>query len=510
MNKNIYALFHSRFPQERTRTFIETPEGQHYTYADLERESARYARFLTELGVKPGDRIAVQVHKSPQALFLYVACLRAGFIYLPLNTAYVEGELAYLLADAEPAAVVCRPLAKHMMTALAQASRVPHVFTLDETGGGSLAEQARETLPDFGICLSDADDTAVLLYTSGTTGRPKGAMISHRNLAANGLALHQAWGFVKDDVLLHALPLFHVHGLFVASHCVLLNGSKMIFLDKFDAPLVTRFLPHSTVFMGVPTYYTRLLAHPEFGKEACRNMRLFTCGSAPLLEQTFHEFERRAGHTILERYGMTETGMNTSNPLKGPRIAGTVGTPLPGVQARIVDDGGRPAALGAVGELQVRGDNVFKGYWHAPEKTAQDFTEDGYFKTGDLAKIGENDHFCIVGRAKDMIISGGFNVYPKEIEACINDIAGVAESAVIGVPHPDFGEAVAAVVVPNGKEISESALIAQLKNKVANYKVPKRIFFLDILPRNTMGKVQKNVLRETYADTFKIEPRQNR
>src|SRR5713226_2191265 len=504
-NNNIYALFHHRFPKERAHTFIETHEGHRYTYADLERESGRYARFLTQLGVKPGDRIAVQVHKSPQALFLYLACLRAGFIYLPLNTAYVENELAYLLADAWPAAVICRSLSQSMITTLAKASGITHVFTLDENGGGSLIEASRNTEPQFDICARGADDIAVLLYTSGTTGRPKGAMLTHRNLAANGLALHEAWGWTKDDVLLHALPLFHVHGLFVACHCVLLNGSKMIFLDKFDAALVIRFLPQSTVFMGVPTYYTRLLAHPDFGKQTCRNMRLFTSGSAPLLEQTFHEFHQRTGHFILERYGMTETGMNTSNPLNGRRIAGTVGTPLPGVAARIADENGRPVPPGAVGELQVRGDNVFKAYWRAPEKTAQDFTKDGYFKTGDLAKIGENDHICIVGRAKDMIISGGYNVYPKEIETCINDIEGVAESAVIGLPHNDLGEAVTAVVVraSSGKEITEPELIQHLKNKIANYKVPKRVFFLNTLPRNTMGKVQKNTLRENYADTFR-------
>jgi malonyl-CoA/methylmalonyl-CoA synthetase len=504
-NNNIYALFHSRFPQERAHTFIETPEGRRYTYADLERESGRYARFLTQLGIRPGDRIAVQVHKSPQALFLYLACLRAGFIYLPLNTAYVENELAYLLTDAEPAAVICRSLAQNMITALTKASGIPHVFTLDENGAGSLIDASENAEPQFDICARDAGDIAVLLYTSGTTGRPKGAMITHRNLAANGLALHEAWGWIKGDVLLHALPLFHVHGLFVASHCVLLNGGKMIFLDKFDAAPVTRLLPEATVFMGVPTYYTRLLAHSDFGKKVCRNMRLFTCGSAPLLEHTFHEFQQRTGHIILERYGMTETGMNTSNPLNGRRVAGTVGTPLPGVTARIVDENGREVARGTVGELQVRGDNVFKGYWRAPEKTAQDFTKDGYFKTGDLAKIGENDHICIVGRAKDMIISGGCNVYPKEIETCINDIEGVAESAVIGLPHNDLGEAVTAVVVrtSSGKEITESTLIQHLKNNVANYKVPKRVFFLDTLPRNTMGKVQKNILRENYADTFK-------
>ncbi|MGA7802457.1 MAG: malonyl-CoA synthase [Gammaproteobacteria bacterium] len=501
-NQSIYRLFESRFPAARSRPFIETGQGVVYTYADLETASGRYARTLADLGVNKGDRVAVQVEKSPQALFLYLACLRAGFIYLPLNTAYLEDELDYFLGDAAPAAVVCAPAKRPMMEKLANRHAVAHVLTLDGNGGGSLNERAPDKGGSFGIVPCSADDNAVILYTSGTTGRPKGAMISHGNLAANGLALHQAWGWEPDDVLLHALPIFHIHGLFVACHCVLLNGTGMLFLPKFDATAVRRLLPRATVMMGVPTFYTRLLSEPDFGREDCRNMRLFTSGSAPLLEQTFEEFKQRTGHTILERYGMTETGMNTSNPLQGERLAGTVGLPLPGVSVRVTDDDDQPVADGTVGQLQVKGDNVFKGYWRLPDKTAEEFTADGWFRTGDQARRDTNGYLSIVGRSKDMVITGGYNVYPKEVESVIDALDGVVESAVIGLPHADFGEMVAAVVVRDagGASLDEARIISTLKTRLAGYKVPKRIFFADSLPRNTMGKVQKNLLRRQYAD----------
>ncbi|MGD8795700.1 MAG: malonyl-CoA synthase [Thiohalophilus sp.] len=501
LNHNIYSVFQSCFPESRSATFIENETGQTWSYADLESESARLARFLTSLGVKKGDRVAVQVEKSPQAMFLYLACLRAGFIYLPLNTAYLENEIAYFLENAEPSVVICRATNQKMIQRLCDSQGVPHLFTLEQDGSGSLIEQAANTDNQFETVECAIDDVAVILYTSGTTGRPKGAMITHGNLANNGRALHQAWGWQPNDVLLHALPIFHIHGLFVACHCVLLNGSKMIFLPKFDTKEIIRQLPRATVFMGVPTFYTRLLADPEFTREVCDNMRLFTCGSAPLLEQTFEEFRQRTGQTILERYGMTETGMNTSNPLDGERIAGTVGMPLPGVSARIVDDNGKPVAKGEVGQLQVKGGNVFKGYWRMPEKTAEEFTEDGYFRTGDMAMQHDNGYYSIVGRAKDMVITGGYNVYPKEIESVIDDIDGVKESAVIGLPHPDFGEAVTAVIVPESgsNELDEQKIIQQLKTELANFKVPKRIFFVEELPRNTMGKVQKNILRDQFS-----------
>jgi len=501
-DKNIYRLFESRFPADRSRMVIETEQGVLYSYEDLVQTSGRYARTLTESGIRKGDRVAVQVDKSPEALFLYLACLRAGFIYLPLNTAYLEDELDYFLGDAEPAAVVCAPARQATMETLAARHGVAQVLTLDGQGGGSLSERAAGRDAAFDIVPCSADDVAVILYTSGTTGRPKGAMITHGNLAANGTALHQAWGFGPDDVLLHALPIFHIHGLFVACHCVLLNGTGMLFIPKFDVATVRRLLPRATVMMGVPTFYTRLLADTDFGREDCRHMRLFTSGSAPLLEQTFEAFEQRTGHTILERYGMTETGMNTSNPLHGERLAGTVGLPLPGVSVRITDDDDQPVADGTVGQLQVKGNNVFKGYWRLPEKTAEEFTADGWFRTGDQARRDANGYLSIVGRSKDMVITGGYNVYPKEVESVIDDLDGVLESAVIGLPHADFGEMVTAVVVPQtgGPPLDEQQIIRTLKTRLAGYKVPKRVFFIDALPRNTMGKVQKNMLRERYAE----------
>ncbi len=501
MNRNIYSVFSSRFPADRGATFIETADGRLFSYADLDAHSARLAGFLRGLGVKPGERVAVQVEKSPQALFLYLACLRAGLIYVPLNPAYRQAEIGYFLEDAAPKVVVCAPALHDMVSAAADARNIARVYTLDGAGGGTLTELAVTAPPDFDAATLAADATAVILYTSGTTGSPKGAMLSHTNLAANALALHRAWGFRADDVLLHALPIFHIHGLFVACHCVLLNGGKMIFLPKFDAAEVARRLPHATVFMGVPTYYTRLLAEPSFGREACHNMRLFTCGSAPLLAQTFEEFRERTGHEILERYGMTETGMNTSNPLAGPRRPGTVGPPLPGVSVRIVGEHGAELPVGEVGALEVKGANVFSGYWRKPAKTVEDFTADGWFKTGDLARRDADGYVTIVGRAKDLIISGGLNIYPKEIEGHINELDGVVESAVIGLPHADFGEAVTAIVVRalDHDDLTESLILSELKERIANYKVPKRVFFVSELPRNAMGKVQKNLLRERCA-----------
>jgi malonyl-CoA/methylmalonyl-CoA synthetase len=500
--ENIYSLFAGRFPSDRRAPFIETPAGGHYSYADLERESARYARFLTDLGLQPGDRVAAQIEKSSAAVFLYLGCLRAGLIYLPLNPAYRAAEIEYYLDDAEPGTVVCGPSDLAGMRDLARPRGLQHIYTLDADGQGTLAEACRSVGGEYDTCNVAPDDTAVLLYTSGTTGRPKGAMLTHGNLAANALALHQAWGWRPDDVLLHALPLFHIHGLFVACHCVLLNGTKMILLPKFDVATVMQSLPRATVFMGVPTFYTRLLAEPAFNRDVCGRMRLFVSGSAPLLPQTFDEFRQRTGHTILERYGMTETGMNTSNPLDGPRRPGTVGKPLPGVSLRIVNDMNQPLPAGEVGQLQVKGDNVFKGYWRLPEKTAEEFTADGYFRTGDLARMDNDGYVSIVGRSKDLIISGGLNIYPKEIESYLDNIDGVRESAVIGAAHPDFGEAVVAVVVraPGSEDVTEADILAALKQKIAGFKVPKRVFFVPELPRNTMGKVQKNLLRERYTD----------
>lgn len=504
MSNNFYSLLSARFLPHTEDVALETLDGTHYTFANLDHESARYASLYRALGLEPGERVAMQVDKSPQALFSYLGCLRAGLIYLPLNTAYRDLEIAYFLENAEPKLVVCAPAVRDTVTRLASERGVRHVHTLDANGDGSLAEAASTQPGEFANVAVKGDDVAVILYTSGTTGQPKGAMITHANLASNGLALHTAWGFRSGDVLLHALPIFHIHGLFVACHVALLNASKMIFLPKFDIATVLKALPQSSVFMGVPTYYTRLLAEPTFGKAQCRTMRLFTCGSAPLLPQTFHEFEQRTGHTILERYGMTETGMNTSNPLTGARRPGTVGLALPGVAIRIADDKDREVAVGEVGQLLVKGGNVFMGYWRMPEKTAEEFTTDGFFRTGDLARVDADGYVSIVGRAKDLIISGGFNIYPKEIEGYLDKLDGVLESAVIGVPHPDFGEAVIAVIVRNadGGELTDTGVVAALKSQIAGFKVPKRVFFLPELPRNAMGKVQKKLLREQYAKLF--------
>ncbi len=499
-SENLFEWFRSRFPHDLGAPFLETPEGRCWSYRDLEIESARLVRLLSAQGLQPGDRVMAQVDKSPHVLFLYLACLRGGFIYLPLNTAYRQRELEYFFTNAAPRVIVCRPDAAGLWQTLDRAYTCA-IYTLDSQGQGTLFEHSRGYEPDFPVADCRADTIAAILYTSGTTGRPKGAMITHGNLAANGLALHRCWGWQPGDVLLHALPLYHAHGLFVACHCVLLNGSAMLFLPTFDAADVTRWLPRATVFMGVPTYYTRLLDYPGFEREACRTMRLFISGSAPLLERTFNAFRERTGHTILERYGMTETEMNTSNPLHGERIAGTVGKPLPGVSLRIVDETGREVQTGEIGQLLVKGSNVFKGYWGLPEQTAREFTADGFFKTGDLARIDANGYVSIVGRAKDLIITGGLNVYPKEVEGLINEIDGVAESAVIGLPDPDFGEAVTAIVVrePGREDITEAVILARLKATIASFKVPKQIFFTDRLPLNAMGKVQKNALRERAA-----------
>ncbi len=501
MNANLYALFESRFPEDRSACCIETHDGLFYTWNDLDRATAKMANLLTGLNLPKGSRIAAQVEKSPEALMLYLATIRAGYVYLPLNTAYRAAEIEYFIGNAEPAVVVCSPQNFGWVSQIAFKCGTKHVFTLGENRQGSLLVRATHQANSFETVERKPDDLAAILYTSGTTGRSKGAMLSHDNLASNAKVLHDVWRWQAGDVLLHALPLFHVHGLFVASHGALLNGSKMIFLPKFDAAEVMRHLPRSTVFMGVPTYYVRLLAEPVFGKETCANMRLFVSGSAPLLTDTFRDFAHRTGHTILERYGMSETTMLVSNPFDGKRIGGTVGLPLPGVSVRVVKSNGIPCAVGEVGDIQVKGPNVFKGYWRMPEKTAEEFTADGYFKTGDVGRFDENGYLSIVGRSKDLIISGGYNVYPKEIESVIDEMDGVTESAVVGVPHADFGEAVTAVVVPqSGATLSESEIIGFLKSKIANFKVPKRVFFVPELPRNTMGKVQKNVLRDQYKD----------
>jgi malonyl-CoA/methylmalonyl-CoA synthetase len=500
MNANLYALFASAFPDDRSACCIESHDGLFYSWDDLERATARIANFLSSLDLPKDSRIAVQVEKSPEALMLYLATVRAGFVYLPLNTAYRASEIDYFLNNAKPAAVVCSPENFGWISSLSFKAGASHVFTLGVERDGSLLVRASHHSDMFETVRRTPDDLAAILYTSGTTGRSKGAMLTHDNLASNAKVLKDFWRWEKADALLHALPLFHVHGLFVASHGALLNGSKMIFLPKFENESVIRHLPRATVFMGVPTYYVRLLADPAFNRDSCRNMRLFISGSAPLLTDTFRGFAHRTGHTILERYGMSETTMLTSNPYEGERIGGTVGLPLPGVSVRVVNQEGKPCAAGEIGDIQVKGPNVFKGYWQMPEKTAEEFTADGYFKTGDVGKFDEDGYLSIVGRSKDLIISGGYNVYPKEIESVMDEMDGIVESAVIGVPHPDFGEAVVAVVVAEpDAALSEHDLISALKTKIANFKVPKRIFVTDELPRNAMGKVQKNLLRHQFG-----------
>ena len=496
MNANLYALFASHFPAGKEMPCMVVPGGPVIHYDELDALSARIAHALVAAGCQPGDRIAVQADKHWQVLPLYLAALRAGLVYLPLNTGYQKSELAYFFGDAEPRVVVCRP---EMLGVIATIAKDSTVLTLD-ANGGELGDRARDQPDVFDVVSRAPDDLAAILYTSGTTGRAKGAMLTHRNLASNALALVDAWGFTRGDVLLHALPVYHVHGLFVAVHCALLSGSRMLWLSKFDAHEVTSLLPKATVMMGVPTFYTRLLTEPAFGRDAVRNIRLFVSGSAPLLPETFREFEERTGHRILERYGMSETGMNTSNPVRGPRIAGTVGPPLPGVDIRIVGADSERCAPGDIGSIEVRGPNVFHGYWRMPEKTREEFTSDGYFRTGDMGTWTPEGHVAIVGRAKDLIITGGLNVYPKEIEERIDALEGVVESAVIGLPDTDFGEAVTAVVVArSGHSLTEAAIIGALKGEIASFKVPKRVFFVADLPRNAMGKVQKRTLREQFA-----------
>ena len=507
-NNNLFSALRDEFPSDLDATAIETADGEplYYTWRDLDRATARIANLLRWLELPAGARVAVQTEKSVEALMLYLAVLRAGCVYLPLNTAYQTSEIEYFIGNAEPSVVVCSGRNFGWISKLAFKAGTQHVFTLNEDRSGSLLERAASHGDVHTPAHKASDDLAAILYTSGTTGRSKGAMLTHGNLLSNARTLKDYWGWRRGDVLLHALPIFHVHGLFVASHGALLNGSKMLWFGKFSPKAVVERLAEASVFMGVPTMYVRLLAEAGFTKDACRNMRLFVSGSAPLLIETFDAFRRRTGHTILERYGMSETVMLTSNPYdprEGERRGGTVGFPLPGVGLRVRDDKGLVAPRGEIGGIEVTGPSVFHGYWRMPDKTKEEFTGDGWFKTGDVGKFDEQDYVVIVGRSKDLIITGGYNVYPAEIEGYLNEMDGVAESAVIGVLHPDLGEGVVAVVVPApGARPDPASLAAALKAKIAGFKVPKQLFVADELPRNTMGKVQKNLLRERYRDVF--------
>ena len=509
---NLFTALRARFPASLDSVAIETDQGLMYSWRDLDRATAMMANLLTSMDLPAGARIAVQVEKSVEAMMLYLATLRAGYVFLPLNTAYKSAEIEYFVQNAEPSVVVCSSANFGWISKTAFKSGTQHVFTLDDDRSGTWLERAAQCSDRHRAMPRKADDLAAILYTSGTTGRSKGAMLTHGNLLSNAQVLQSYWGWRIGDVLIHALPIFHVHGLFVALHGALFNGSKMIWLGKFDAKTVLRYLPHATVFMGVPTLYVRMLSEPNLNPTLASHMRLFISGSAPMLLETFLAWRERTGHTILERYGMSETVMLTSNPCApdgrygvhgSERRGGTVGFPLPGVSLRVRDEQGRDCAAEEVGGIEVKGPNVFSGYWCMPEKTAEEFTVDGYFKTGDVGKLDGEGFVTIVGRSKDLIISGGYNVYPAEIEGFINDLPGVAESAVVGVPHSDFGEVGVAVVVPkHGVILDADGLLENLKSRLANFKVPKHCALAAELPRNTMGKVQKNLLREQFTSLF--------
>ncbi|MBW8708168.1 MAG: malonyl-CoA synthase [Alphaproteobacteria bacterium] len=499
MTDNLFTRFSSP-ALHRNRVFLAPPGRAPVTFAQAFDQAGRFAHVLTAHGAKKGDRVAVQVEKSAENIFLYLACLRAGLVYLPLNTGYTASELSYFIGDAEPAIFVCAPRDWNMLNGIFQGT----VLTLGDDGAsGSLLAEAAGQSPDFADAVLGEDDLASILYTSGTTGVSKGAMLTHGNLWSNADVLRQAWRFTHDDVLLHALPIFHIHGLFVATNICLAARASIILLPKFDIEEIFRSLPAATVMMGVPTFYVRLLQDPRLNHERAGHMRLFVSGSAPLLAETHREWSARTGQAILERYGMTETNMNTSNPYDGARKPGSVGLPLPGTSLRIADDEGKPLPQGEIGMIEVKGPNVFAGYWRMPEKTAAEFRADGFFITGDLGMIDEDGYVHIVGRAKDLIISGGFNVYPKEIESLIDELPGVTESAVIGLPHKDFGEGVTAVVVLNkDAALTQADIQSALKDRLAKFKQPKAVLFTDQFPRNALGKVQKNLLRQTYKDLY--------
>jgi malonyl-CoA/methylmalonyl-CoA synthetase len=516
MSHNLYAALRAAFPANLDGIAVETDDGLRYSWRDLDRASAMIANLLASLGVQQGERILAQVDKSVEAILLYLAALRGGYVFVPLNNAYQRAELEYFIADARPAIVVCTSANAGWIEAIVRASQTPsepawpRLFTLNADRTGSLLEQAARCSDQHAVADCRADDLASIIYTSGTTGRSKGAMLTHGNLLSNAQVLKDYWGWRTPgqggDVLIHALPVFHVHGLFVAIHGALLGGSKMIWFSRFDPRAVIARLPEATVFMGVPTLYVRMLADPALDRNAARHMRLFISGSAPLLTDTFNAWRERTGHTILERYGMSETVMLTSNPYdpaQGERRGGTVGFALPGVDLRVCDEQERECATGEIGGIQVRGPSVFSGYWQMPEKTAEAFTADGYFRTGDVGRIDAQGYVTIVGRSKDLIISGGLNVYPAEVESYINELAGVQESAVVGVPHADFGEVGVAIVVARpGAALDGQALLSALKDRLAHFKVPKRCLIAAELPRNTMGKVQKALLRELHQGLF--------
>lgn len=509
VNESLFSALRAAFPSELSALAIDTANGTRYTWRDIDVATAQIANLLDALALPAGSRVAVQVDKSVEAMLLYLATLRAGLVFVPLNIAYQSAEIAYFIENAEPAVVVCASRNAGWVNDVAREAGVAHLFTLDDNQTGSLLERSAAMPAAHEAVARRGTDLASIIYTSGTTGRSKGAMLSHGNLLSNALVLKDYWGWRPGDVLIHALPIFHVHGLFVALHGALISGSRMIWFDKFEPESVLLRMPEASVFMGVPTLYTRLLADPGLDRDAVCNMRLFLAGSAPLQVETFHAWSARTGHEIVERYGMSETLMLSSNPYHhaaGRRRAGTVGHALPGVQLRVAQDG-RPSAVNEIGGIEVKGQSVFSGYWRMPEKTREEFTEDGFFKTGDVGRIDGAGYLSIVGRSKDLIISGGYNVYPAEIEVCLDELPEVVESAVVGLPHPDFGEVgVAVVVMRAGAQLQEADILSRLKTRLANFKVPKRCFEVDALPRNVMGKVQKNLLRERFRPLFLQSP----
>jgi malonyl-CoA/methylmalonyl-CoA synthetase len=487
---SLFSVFAAKVQQRADAQALLCDDGTQLSYTGLRHFAGQFAARLRERGIVPGDRIVVQVEKSPAAVALYLACLQVGAIFVPLNTAYTDAEVGYFLDDAQPALFVHDPAREALWgQSVALGQDAQSIFWAEALRGG----------PDLDVTSRAADDVAAICYTSGTTGRSKGAMITHGNMTSNAETIIALWRFSSRDCLLHILPIFHVHGLFVALHCALLSGASILFERSFAPARVRALLPKASVMMGVPTHYTRLLGDPDFAQAGCASMRLFLCGSAPLLAETHDRFAERSGHRILERYGMTEAGMITSNPYDGDRIAGTVGYALPGVEARVRSDEGALAEPGAVGTLEIKGPNVFSGYWQMPDKTRQSFTDDGWFITGDLVTLDEDGRVTIVGRAKDLIIAGGYNIYPKEIESVIDDMPGVEESAVIGVPHLDFGETIIAVIVSEG--VTEAMVSDWVTERLARFKHPRRIAFVESLPRNAMGKVQKAELRSRFADT---------
>lgn len=510
ISDNFYQTLRASFPANLDRSAVIAADRT-YSWRDIDETSARLANWLDSLNIPKGSRVAVQVEKSVEAMMLYLATLRAGHVFLPLNTAYQSGEISYFIDNAQPAVLVCSPAHRNWIEPLGQQTGVQHIYTLGDDGSGTLLSAAATQSSSHTPADVQPQDLAVIIYTSGTTGRSKGAMLSHANIRSNAQVLQSYWGWQPDDVLIHALPIFHVHGLFVAIHAALINGSPMIWMNKFDPKIAIDHMVKGTVFMGVPTLYTRMLAEPALTPQSTAHMRLFISGSAPMLVETHQQWRQHTGHTILERYGMSETVMLTSNPChadprfggRSERRIGTVGFPLPGVTLRVVGEEGQVLGTNDIGGIQVKGPNVFAGYWQMPDKTAEEFTTDGFFKTGDVGKVDADGYVTIVGRSKDLIISGGYNVYPAEVESYLNNLAGVAESAVVGAPHPDFGEVGVAVVVPKaGAQLDPLALMQALKQQLANYKVPKHCEIAADLPRNTMGKVQKNLLRNAHSQRF--------